>query len=193
MPCGWFEPTTRSFFLVLPEEIDLQHPARHFFFSLTHTEKKPRSQASTFHPCTLLSGPPASMDEWQLQSSLASSCSPCMEACSITKTGWRWCESSFLQSTLPRRSLYTSAISQIPTPGWICWIKSESIRASLISKKTKRKWVKAASCKDRRRCGLVLSLCPLIMCIICTLTVWPLSFSSLRKSPATVLRRKTAY
>lgn len=41
----------RKVLLVLPEEIDLQPPARHFFFSLTH-RKKPRSQASTFHPRT---------------------------------------------------------------------------------------------------------------------------------------------
>lgn len=106
-----------------------------------YTQKKatqPSQHFSSLHPFSL-----ASMDEWQLQSSLASSCSPCMEACSITKTGWKWCESSFLQSTLPRISLYTSAISQIPTQhlistvGWIYGIKSESIRASLISEKTK--------------------------------------------------------
>lgn len=140
-PVADFSPPQEGpFFLVLPEEIDLQPLARHFFFSLTH-RKKPRSQASTFHPCTPSLW--ASLDEWQLQSSLASSCSPCMEACSITKTGWKWCESSFLQSTLPRISLYTSAISQIPTQhlistvGWIYGIKSESIRASLISEKTK--------------------------------------------------------
>lgn len=136
------------FFIISPRRNRSTVPSQTVLLFSPKKPTQPSQHFSSLVPLPL-SGPLASMDEWQLQS-LASSCSPCMEACSITKTGWRWCVSVCLQTILPRITLHTSAISQIPTPGadttqqhligiarWAYGIKLENIHVSLISEKTK--------------------------------------------------------
>lgn len=72
---------------------------------------QPSQHSASLVP-SFLSGPLASTDEWQLQLSRASSCSPCTEACSITQTSRRWCVIPPIQTIFPRIFLHPSAISR---------------------------------------------------------------------------------
>ena len=107
---------------------------------------QPSQHSSSLVP-SFLSGPLASMDEWQLQLSPASSCSPCTEACSITQTSRRWCVIPSMHTIFPRTILHDFQkflqLGQMHRSTWLVWrdkpygIKSENICVSLISEKTK--------------------------------------------------------
>ena len=92
------------------EEIDLERSATVLLFPI-QKPTQPSQHSASLVP-SFLSGPLASMDEWQLQLSPASSCSPCTEAWSITQTSRRWCVIPPIQTIFPRIILHTSAISR---------------------------------------------------------------------------------